>query len=293
MPVISTRSSTAAALALLLSLACQSPPSTPEQQESGEMVRIPAGPFIRGCNPAIIEALGAKCESDPEDYPALNTPAREIHLSEYWIDRFEVTVGDYEACLDVGACSGSYANPLSLPEDERVELPVSGVTWHQAVAYCEWRGKRLPTEAEWEKAARGGGSDERVLPWGNELPSCGLANTLIFGVDCPDAPRRRVAVEEFPGDVSPYGVRGMAGNVQEWVVDWRTLDYYETSPSSDPPGPAEMPDEPIPRRVVRGGYYDAPIPGWNLPIRRWAAPDDAIDRLGFRCASSTAPANEG
>ena len=128
-----------------------------------------------------------------------------------------------------------------------------------------------------------------MFPWGDALPKCGDANLRIIGVECPDEARRPVPVDLYPADVSPHGVRGMAGNVQEWVADWRVLDEYTSSPSLDPTGPEQPPTVKFPRRVIRGGYYDAPLPGWIVPIRRGATPDKRSARVGFRCASSTAP----
>ena len=248
--------------------------------EQDGLMHVPAGPFLRGCNAEI----GDRCQTEANGDVLFNLPYREVELSEFWIERHEVTVEQYAACEAADACTRPEGVPWSDIEAPEVpRLPVTGVNWEQAAAYCAWRGRRLPTEAEWEKAARG--TDGRQYPWGNEPPKCGQAH-LLLGDEC-ERVRHRLPVDAHPGDVSPYGVVGMLGNVQEYVADWGVRAYYEESPARDPPGPAAsdvFPD----LKVVRGGYWDwsvglGPI---SVSLRRFGKFAIGSGRIGFRCARS-------
>lgn len=256
--------------------------SAPELEAAAPMIAIPAGSFLRGCNREAIEALGGVCEDDPKQFTAPNTPARDIELGEFWIDEHEVTRGAYARCVTAGACSEASGGGGALLDHGDARLPVTGVRWAQADAYCRWEGKRLPSEAEWEKAARG--TDGRVMPWGNALPHCGTANVRVRGAECAQSPRRQSSVDAFAGDVSPYGVKGMAGNVREWVADWRSADAYARPDALAATVVEQAPSVRTPRRVVRGGYFDSPLPGLTLPVRRGMAPERASAHVGFRCA---------
>jgi formylglycine-generating enzyme required for sulfatase activity len=264
---------------------CSSQPMQQAPQVDG-MVHIPAGEFWRGCDPVAVEAWGGKCEDDPEAEIALDVPMRSIDLSEYWIDKYEATLGEYLACYDAGVCPGiGTVVPENIPEEDRDRLPINGLSWFEAETYCAWRGKRLPTEAEWEKAARG--TDQRQLPWGDDRFTCELANLRAgeFDSSC-DEPLQVLPVDAYPTDASPYGVIGMAGNVQEWVADWKGQLYYSTGPTTDPTGPAEAEAE-FPLKILRGGYYDAGPPTVRVSLRRWSDPEDhLLGRSGVRCASS-------
>ena len=254
--------------------------------ERGGMMRVPGGPFWRGCN----EEIEDRCETADNGGVLYNLPYREIELSEFWIDKYEVTVEAYQKCGDAGVCTP--AGGVSWSEFEPPDvanLPMTGVTWTQAESYCAWVGKRLPTEAEWEKAARG--IDGRRYPWGNEEPTCGQAHLLV-SEDCRT--RHALPVDAYPEDVSPYGVVGMIGNVQEWVHDWAARSYYQVAPSQDPPGPARDEAYRDTYKVVRGGYWDSAIPlgglgGPSLSLRRWGDWEQGLDRVGFRCARSDPP----
>lgn len=203
------------------------------------MVLVPAGSF----------RMGSESGEDDEK------PVHEVYVSGFFIDTYEVTVSQYEACVRAGGCSmpkkthenGGYYN---YGASGRGKHPINGVDWNQAVTYCRWAKKRLPTEAEWEKAARG--TDGRKYPWGNEEPSCRYA-VMDEGNDENGCGEERTwEVGSKPAGVSPYGAHDMSGNVWEWVSDWYDKDYYASLPGRDPKGPARGS-----YRVIRGG-------SWNL-----------------------------
>lgn len=228
-------------------------------------VLIPAGPFLRG------DEAG-----EPDE-----RPSRRVHLSAFSIDRTEVSRAAYGACVAAGKC-----RPPAAQGQGGGDLPVVGVTWHDAAAYCAFAGGRLPTEAEWEKAARG--TDGRRYPWGDDL-ACHRANFGCFGGDgrCAEygAPGHPVPVGSYPAGASPYGVLDMAGNVWEWVADRYALRYYGRAPSQDPKGPAAADPPGAPeRRVLRGGGCCS-IFGLPRTTDRLGLPADYHDvDIGFRCA---------
>ncbi len=165
----------------------------------------------------------------PKDERQNEGPAHEVLLEEYFIDKYEVTNGDYKECVDAGVCGAPYSlNTGYYSDPDYADFPVIYVDWFMARNYCEWRGARLPTEAEWEKAARG--TNDGHFPWGQDLLSCSFARYGACGRD-------PVAVGSHPVGASPYGVHDMAGNVWEWVADWYGSDYYALSPTDNPKGP--------------------------------------------------------
>jgi formylglycine-generating enzyme required for sulfatase activity len=199
-----------------------------------------------------------------------------VFVSAFDLDRDEVTRADYLRCVAAGACAAP--DPPD-PPDPPDSTPITGVSWRDASSYCRFVKKRLPTEAEWEKAARG--SDGRLYPWGNQ-PECAQANFGNYQGEgrCPTNPGRPVPVGEFPG-ASPYGVRDLAGNVWEWVADKYDRGYYAHAPRRDPPGPKNGE-----KRVVRGGACCSMF-GLPRASNRLAFPEDYRDvDLGFRCARS-------
>ncbi len=262
-----------------------------------DMVYVPPGPFLRGCSPA-----------DQACY-TIESPAAQIQLDGFYIDRVEVTVAAYRACVASGACSdegltlhtaergtwnaadvGLNTTKLLDPapsgtcnwspgDKNRSGHPLNCVTWDQATAYCAWAGKRLPTEAEWEKAARG--TDQRIYPWGDDPPGCTLTVMKETAPGCGAGHTEPVGSR--PRGRSPYGALDMSGNVSEWVSDWYAEDYYQHSPTTNPAGP-----ESGQFRVIRGGSWKVKPEPRNDALRisnRYSfIPTARLDYIGFRCA---------
>jgi len=244
-------------------------------------------------------------------------PAHKVRLSPFCIDKHEVTASAYKACSDAGECLRPAPQPdwprgdsESASEHERATLaygalctfgkpgleqhPINCVTWDQAKQYCEYRHKRLPTEAEWEFAARG--SDGRIYPWGDALPdekhmnACGTECTAwqkqqrvrigptMYGKD--DGFPGTSPVGSFPEGATMLGLQDMIGNVFEWTADY--MGPYEAVESTDPKGPVQGT-----RRVIRGGAFNGGHPLWVNPAFRYSiAPDAHTHAIGFRCAMS-------
>ena len=234
---------------------------------TAEEILIPAGSFQMGCdssNPA------ESCNGDEQ-------PLHTVMLDAYSIDKYEVTNARYKACVDAGGCeppqeASSYTRAVYFGNPEFADYPVIQVNWHQASAFCAWEGKRLPTEAEWEKAARG--TDGRIYPWGDQAPTQELAN---FDGNVGDT----TPVGSYPAGASPYGVMDMAGNVWEWVNDWYDGSYYSQSPSENPQGPASGE-----YRVLRGGSWDSYVFSVRSASRLFNGPGIWYYSFGFRCVRS-------
>ncbi len=246
----------------------------------GVMAAIPAGDFWMGAVPndpmcgALPTPLGCGAEY----------PQHLVHVNAFEIGVTEVTVAQYRACVMAGACTpGTWYASSSTPDVAgKEQFPINGVTWAQAVAYCGWIDARLPTEAEWERAARGG-MDGFLYPWGDAWPTClpGEASSAVFlegaqtcGKDGPMAVGSRSAPNKF-------GLYDMAGNVWEWVADWYDVEYYKSQTGlwNNPQGPASSTI-----RGVRGGSFRDGSWALRISSRGNFLPTYVFDDVGIRCA---------
>ena len=239
-----------------------------EEPIEEDMVTIPAGPFVRGTTSGGFD----------------EQPQRTIVLDAFSIDRYEVT--NYQYQQFVLATGHRKAGPpsryaKSIGKMRGTNQPVVYVSWDDANEYCRWKGKRLPTEAEWEKAMRG--SDGRLWPWGNHEQPNGANWARV-----QDGYEVSARVGTFKADKSPYGVMDGAGNVMEWVSDWYSESYYKTSPEQNPPSP-----EYGTYRVLRGGGYTTTGADIRITSRTKMVPDFRDETIGFRCARSEQPVARG
>jgi formylglycine-generating enzyme required for sulfatase activity len=238
-------------------------------QDGMVMVYVPAGEFH----------MGFQGQASDEK------PVHTVSLDAFWMDQTEVTNAMYDLCVSDGKCNrpssfSSRTRPKYYRNSQFNDYPVIYVSWDDADSYCAWSGRRLPTEAEWEKAARG--RDQRSYPWGEGI-DCDHANYFDGKKFCVKDTSR---VKSYEAGISPYGIYDMAGNVWEWVADWYLPDYYDISPTSNPAGPATPSADKL--RVARGGSWD----DTDLLARssnRGSFSPVGVDSRGFRCAASAAP----
>lgn len=250
------------------------PVGTNRGKDGAPMILIPAGPFLMGSNDGL-----------PNE-----RPQHTVTLKAYYIDQFEVTAGRYQKFVE-----SANRNLPPTWDDEAAQamgdLPAVGMSWTDAAAYCKWAGRRLPTEAEWEKAARG--TDGRRYPWGHMQPFVDIANynrgmwvseavTLVPVNSGLEGMSVRHGLKE--GGKSPYGLFHMAGNAAEWVADWYDREYYQKSPDVNPTGPATGD-----KRVIRGGSWADLPTGLRVTSRVSAEPDYEDRTIGFRCAMDATP----
>jgi len=259
------------------------------------LVFVPAGEFKMGSE------LGLTDEQ----------PAHTVMLDSFWLDKTEVTNAMYSLCVQAGQCDrpnllGSYEDQetaLDYFDDQKLkDHPVAFVSWNDAKNYCTWAGRRLPTEAEWEKAATWNPitNEQQIYPWGNEF-DCKKGNyddEIILDAslmpdtspNCDGFPRSSPA-GSFPEGASPYGALDMGGNVWEWVNDafietdpfTNSVNYYANSPVFNPPGVDPAISE---YRVMRGGSWNFTFGFGRAAYRLWFGLDDSYDGIGFRCAIS-------
>lgn len=235
-------------------------------KDSMIQVLIPEGEFIMG-----EEGTGA----------IDNYPEHIVFLDEYWIDQTEVTNGQYYTCVKAGECTPPGSDPENdefshYAETKYQDHPVDFISWHQAFDYCQWAGRRLPTEAEWEKAARG--TKGQKYPWGESPPNRVLVNYRgPAGQKNPLQGTNKVG--SYPAGASPYGILDMAGNVEEWVADWHDQFFYKISPLNNPQGPASGT-----QKVYRGGYWSTSEAVIYSSYRSASDPNIRYYWNGFRCA---------
>jgi formylglycine-generating enzyme required for sulfatase activity len=274
-------------------------------EDGAEMVLVPAGEFWMGATPDGLEAIKRHCKQNPNidycqsgHYDRNELPGHRVTLDAFYIDRFEVTNALFEkfvrATRHRTAAETEGGGAVWLRQDRRWQRswmkeanwrvpgglgssaqpthPVVQVSWNDAALYCKWAGKRLPTEAEWEKAARGG--EGYRFPWGNEWDQTRSNNAR--GDKSASA-----SVGSYPQGASPYGAHDMAGNVWEWVADWYEEGYYGVSPIHNPPGPAAGT-----RRVARGGAWNNGSTLSETSRRLGRVPSGRSNVQGFRCAKS-------
>jgi formylglycine-generating enzyme required for sulfatase activity len=224
-------------------------------------VYIPKGEFIMGTT---------------HTHKTPDSPAHTVYLDTFWMDKVEVTNSMYLKCLQANRCTSPVSDNVYYDKWIYRDHPMVYVTWDQANAYCLWTNRRLPTEAEWEKAARG--TDGRLYPWGNKAPNPRLANyseTMI---------QESVSSFRYPLGASPYSVLNMAGNVREWVADWFDPNYYSHSPYANPKGPDSGTE-----RSLRSASSNEDGHEIAISNRFRHEPQSAGLSRGFRCAQDEDP----
>jgi formylglycine-generating enzyme required for sulfatase activity len=236
--------------------------------EAGEMVLVPEGPFIMGSNEIDIHWAAKQFHSESYEWYRDESPAHTVTLPAFQIDKYEVTVGEYSKYTKATgkAAPREFENPrLNHPDQPVVSLP-----WQQAKDYCHWAKKRLPTEAEWEKAARG--TDARYYPWGNE-PDALNANIRGKG----DNFRNTSPGGKFPEGASPYGAMDLSGNAWEWTEDW-----YQPYPGNEYDN--DLYGDKF--KVIKGGSWNSNLDLARPAVRGKATPEDKKNYIGFRCVVS-------
>ncbi|MEI7990611.1 MAG: bifunctional serine/threonine-protein kinase/formylglycine-generating enzyme family protein, partial [Chloroflexota bacterium] len=266
------------------------------EKDGMEQVYVPAGEFMMGSTQSEADAALKDCGSDcKKEWFDAEVPQHKVYLDAYWMDKNEVTNAMFAKYVettgyktaaekegsgwvyddqngkwsDTKGANWQHPGGSASNIDRKTDHPVVQVSWNDAKEYCNWAGKRLPTEAEWEKAARG--EDGRKYPWGNGSPDKSMAN---YNNNIKDT----VAVGSYPSGASPYGLLDMAGNILEWVYDWYDENYYQNSPDRNPEGAISGQ-----YRGMRGGSWDNESGGLRTAGRGRSDPDDGDGDFGFRC----------
>jgi len=273
--------------------ASAAPSNRTSDKDGMEMIYIPAGEFLMGW-----KGLDATVDVGPGPYP--DFLEHTVYLDDYWIDKYAVTNGQYQLCVAEGICRPGMQNNIPpqgtgyFTDTAFTDYPIVNVSWYMARDYCEWVGRRLPTEAEWEKAARG--TDGRKYPWGNEKYSEEYAN--ICDVNCPLAKKGDISnpsfddgfagpapVGSFPAGVSPYGLMDMAGNVWEWTSTASELYPYDANDGRE--AQYDIADgEKWPERILRGGPWNDGLWYQRSSYRYRAVAIYSNFNMGLRCAYS-------
>lgn len=231
--------------------------------DGAPMVRVPAGEFLMGTD-----------VGEHED----EKPLHRVSLSAFLIDTYEVTVSRYAKFLEAEDHDPPFLWAQAKAADHK-DRPVIGVDWYEASAYCRWAHKRLPTEAEWEKAARG--TEGRIYPWGNTAPTPAHAQ---YGDRTGKGYGSLARVGTHVAGKSPYGVHDLAGNAWEWVADRYEATYYQSHETQDPKGPSTGP-----LRVLRGGSWNSDASILRAANRSGHVPSAKRSDFGFRCARNVSP----
>ncbi len=286
LPVITIGKATATEITEATQLNTSIPTSTPETTHTPKsileigsmqvsavdgmvMSYVPEGNFIMG---STVDSAYAECQKHRNDCKSEwfenGSPPQTVYLDAYWIDITEVTNGMYRECVDEVGCTANYDYGSTFNGPQQ---PVVGVDWNQAKAYCTWAGRELPTEARWEKAARG--EDGRTYPWGEGVDPTRANYAGNVGVT--------MDIGSYPNGASPYRILDMSGNVREWISDWYDASYYGKNLGSNPIGPIKGVD-----RVIRGGSWYDDETNLNSAFRGWYGPDGHNNGIGFRCVSN-------
>ena len=257
-------------------------------EDGSVMVYVPAGEFTMGSSDGEVDYALQLCNEYYGDCERSlfedEQPQHKVYLDAFWIDKTEVTNVQYQRCVEARVCPAPTMCDWGEPpygDASKAEHPVVCVSWHDAKAYCEWAGKRLPTEAEWEKAARG--TDGWIYPWGNafdggKLNSCDVNCSYDWkDASANDDYAETAPAGSYPTGASPYGALNMAGNAWEWVADGYDPGYYNQSPYRNPLGPDSGEE-----RVLRGGSWY--IAGVRIADRHWCHSWLRHYDMGSRCA---------